>query len=221
MEEQKHKWFINRRNAIILSLLIGVTLFYLNLFREQSLLDIGILVVIFLIAGFLKIRKKYKEPHFTFTKVIVIIFVSSYLASAIIRFSLISNNIRELYGVVSYTSYMSDDEQKRLGILFPESTKFRYYFEGINWLEQDAKLIAVVDQEDLPQITKSFNMFFTGMPKSKFWYIHYVFNKRKQIYSYGKFIDLPNKRGGAVTADVLVVFQRDNKAKLYMDIIYW
>ena len=113
--------------------------------------------------------------------------------------------------------YFSIKDQKELGIVFPENSRILYYTEGIPWLEQNAKLIIEVDQKDLLQLTDLFNLNMdTSALNDRFWKMQYLFNKKTERYAYSK-----TGGPGATTADILVVLGANNKAKLYMDIIYW
>lgn len=210
--------FVDHKSVLVfIGFIVTLTLFSFNLFGMPFVLNIGIWGAIIFVGSVLNFRKRYRGPDYVLMKVIVIIFACSYLASTVVRFSVISNNIREWSYIFVGQTGMPAAAESRLGIPFPESTQFRYYAEGMPWLEQNAKLIAVVDQKDLAHVSKFFEQSDNlNKPKSKFWYIHYLFSKDKTVYTYSQF-----NKYGAVTADVLIVLQKKNKAKIFMDIIYW
>ncbi len=225
MEEQKQQikkgWKVFWIVLVIILVVLVLRIFSLSFFCVFGVIVSASLYLIFNLSCGIS-KKSCAESRFAIAKRVTFIFFSSYLILTVINFFFLTNNIREWTGVILGRNFMSASDQKDLGIPFPESMKLLYYDEGFPWIEQEAELIAVMDQEDLHEVTELLNKTKDSnkyQMKSKFWYIQYLFNTRKTVYTYSNYIY--SKSGGAVTADVLIVFKAHGEAKLYMDIIYW
>jgi len=208
---------------IIIGSFLALILSFINLFRRPFILDVCVIGIIAFASLYVLLRLVYtilkrtrKKRHFATWTIILIIFVSSYMISTIVRF--IGNPYdKRRWGNIFGKSYLTNYEQKKLGVVFPKNIQFLYYDEDIPWLEQTAKLIAIVDQKDLPEITRQFGETNkTIMDSNKFWYSYCKENHINKFYKYSNYV-----KGQSVTASILVIILDDNKAKLFMDIIYW
>lgn len=212
---------------IVVSVSAALGYFVFSLFRVCPILDVGVLglsiaVCFYLVRVVLKNKREraVHQPHITAGGIIAVLFVGIFVSTIFIRCCIAHDYKERLIGDITGRSCMSSDERKRLGVSLPDDARVIYYGESLGWLEQEAKLIAIMDRDSLAQLTKDFvrcDKFDENRLQRPFWRGKYRLSKERAVYRYEKYVD----NHGAVTADVLVVFVGGNRAKLYMDIIYW
>jgi len=104
---------------------------------------------------------------------------------------------------------------KEIGLAFPPSTRLQLYKIRGFWLETYLTVNVVMDKEDLPTFTESFELKMFGRNVERcIWADKFHAASNKNVYFYQKYI--PGQ--GHISADVLIVLDDPKRAIVYMDV---